>query len=125
MESLRIKAGELAVHLSTTSLSDYISSKDVSQYMAHVLSTIPKPYDTDKLAFTLYANYLIHFLGKKFPLRQPISAISEQSDIPHIVVKHILDTFSEVTLNANRKPRYYFPIISVSFGIFQLIFSCL
>lgn len=97
MESLQIKAKELIETLATTSVADYSVSHNLSALATRLLLSLPTPYDVTKVAHIVYLTYLLQFYNLHFPLRKSAAMLSEEKDIPLVVVRHLLKLYTEST----------------------------
>ncbi|RHY92939.1 hypothetical protein DYB35_000484 [Aphanomyces astaci] len=140
MESLLMKADEFISVLSTSALSEFLAQNDVAaaNYITQVMTSMGKPYDRDNVALMLYVMYLVQFYHARFPLQSNAAALSETMNVPHLVVKQILDTFADATVNSYGKTRFPRRIghchrletspgqvrVYISFFVVDLILSC-
>ncbi len=134
MESLLMKAQELLELLQTCPLVEFLTTHQVpaAQYIKQVMTTLPRPYETRKIALMLYVMYLIQFFHMRFPLHVASAAhLAENINVPHVVVVHILNLFTEMSMNATSgKPRYdkqrqqyhHYHISRVRRGIYKYIY---
>ncbi|CAK4632997.1 hypothetical protein LEN26_010885 [Aphanomyces euteiches] len=97
MESLMMKADEFISLLCSSSLSDVLSQNEIpaANYITQVMTSMGKPYDREGVAHMLYVMYLVQFFHAKYPLTLNPAMLSESMNIPHLVVKQYLDTFTE------------------------------
>ncbi|RHZ09191.1 hypothetical protein DYB26_012507, partial [Aphanomyces astaci] len=139
MESLLMKADEFISVLSTSALSEFLAQNDVAaaNYITQVMTSMGKPYDRDNVALMLYVMYLVQFYHARFPLQSNAAALSETMNVPHLVVKQILDTFADATVNSYGKTSYsqskvlkdkllvYLVVVALTIGGFSLDVSAI
>ncbi|KAF0685447.1 Aste57867_22661 [Aphanomyces stellatus] len=108
MESLLMKADEFISVLSTCALADFLSQNEVAaaNYISQVMTSMGKPYDRDNIALMLYVMYLIQFFHARYPMQVSPASLSEDMNVPFVVVKQILDTFTDPTVNDYGKTTY-------------------
>ncbi|GAB9472182.1 hypothetical protein Gpo141_00009367 [Globisporangium polare] len=97
MESLEIKARELIETLATSSVADYAASNGLSALATRLLLSLPTPYDVTRVAYIVYVSYLVQFHDLHFPLRKSAAMLSEEKDIPLVVLRHLLALYTEST----------------------------
>lgn len=99
MESLELKARELIETLETSSVADYAASNDVSALATRLLLALPIPYNVPKVAYVMYATYLMQLYNTHFPVRKSAAVLSEEKDIPLVVLRHLLALFTDESQN--------------------------
>uniref|UniRef100_K3WFG6 DNA-directed RNA polymerase I subunit RPA49 n=1 Tax=Globisporangium ultimum (strain ATCC 200006 / CBS 805.95 / DAOM BR144) TaxID=431595 RepID=K3WFG6_GLOUD len=109
MESLQFKATELIEALQTTSVGDYTSTNNIGALATRLLLSLPTPYDTTKVAYIVYISYLLQFYNQHFPVRKSATMLSEEKDIPLVVVRHLLKLFTESAQSDNGYMTYLQP----------------
>lgn len=97
MESLEIKARELIETLANSSVADYTASNNVAALPTRLLLSLPTPYDVTKVAYVVYLTYLIDLYAMRFPVRKSAAALSEERDIPLVVLRHLLALYTDAT----------------------------
>lgn len=97
MESLKIKACELIETLAASSVADYAASNSVSALTTRLLLSLPTPLDVTRVAYVVYISYLVRLHDLHFPLRKSAAMLSEEQDIPLVVVRHLLALYTEST----------------------------
>ncbi|ETW09610.1 hypothetical protein H310_00147 [Aphanomyces invadans] len=139
MESLLMKADEFISVLSTSALSEFLAQNDVAaaNYITQVMTSMGKPYDRENVALMLYVMYLVQFFQARYPLQASAASLSETMNVPHLVVKQILGTFAEATVNSYGKTSYaqskvlkdklllYLLVVALTIGGFSLDVSAI
>ncbi|OQS03428.1 hypothetical protein THRCLA_04263 [Thraustotheca clavata] len=108
MDSLLMKADEFIGLLETCPLNEFLDKNKVpaAAYIRQVMTTLPKPFDRKKVALMLYVMYLVQFYHSRYPMHATPAGISENLNIPHVIVTQILDTFTECVVNDHGRTSY-------------------
>lgn len=99
MESLQIKAQEIMDALKETSVIDYAEANNMSALSTRLLSTLQTPYDLTKMAYVVYLSYLVDMFHTRFPIRKSAAMLSEEKDVPLVVMRHLLALYTDSTQN--------------------------
>lgn len=99
MESLQIKAQEIIDELKETSVIDFAEAYNMSALPTRLLSTLQTPYDLTKMAYVVYLWYLVDMFHTRFPIRKSAAMLSEEKDVPLVVMRHLLALYTDSTQN--------------------------
>lgn len=104
-----MKARELIETLQTSSVADYAASNDVPALTTRLLLALPTPYNVTKVAYVVYVTYLLQLHSMHFPLRKSAAALSEEKDIPLVVLRHLLALYTDSSQGDNGFVTYVQP----------------
>lgn len=99
MDSLKMQAEQVIAALETTNVADYARSVNFTALPTRLLLSLATPYNTTKVAYIVYASYLIDMYRTSYPVRRSAAKLSEEKDVPLVLMRHMLKCFAEAAQN--------------------------